>query len=72
MFDIPSTYVIVSSTVIWLSLMIFYAWGKHKSYDEVKDEIIENTILYLVNEGYLKSSRDENGEIELHKIDEEK
>lgn len=68
MLTVPSAYVIIVSTIVWLSLIVFYKWGRHK-YDE---EAIEKTILYLVSEGYLKYTRDENGEIELHKIDEEK
>jgi hypothetical protein len=68
MLTIPSAYVIIVSTAVWLSLIVFYLWGRHK-YDE---EAIENTILYLASEGYLKYTRDENGEIEIHKIDTKK
>lgn len=35
------------------------------------DEAIENTIIYMVQNDFVKWSRDKDGEIELHKIYEE-
>ena len=35
------------------------------------EDVIENTILYMVHNDFVKWSRDEDGEIELHKIYEE-
>lgn len=71
MFVTPSLYVVTVSFIAWLSLLIFYAWGKYQADDEVKEDAIEKTILYLISEGYVKYSRDQNGEIELHKFDDE-
>lgn len=66
MFTIPSMTVVLAATVVWLSLIFFYRLGKTAS----QDEAIEKTIIYLVQEGYVKSSKDENGEIELHKLED--
>lgn len=35
-----------------------------------QDSTIENTLIYLIEQGYLKSSTDEDGEIEILKLDE--
>ena len=66
MFTVPSMTIILASTAVWLSLIFFYRLGRNTS----QDEVIEKTVVYLVQEGYVKFSRDENGEIELHKLED--
>jgi predicted ArsR family transcriptional regulator len=71
MIELPSLYVISVSAIAWSALVVFYVWGKVKGADESTEEAIEKTIVYLVKEGYVKYTRDQNGEIELHKLNDE-
>lgn len=66
MFAIPTMTVLIASTIAWLSLIFFYRMGRNIA----QEEAIENTILYLTKEGYVKYTKDENGEIELHKLED--
>lgn len=66
MFAIPTMSVLLASAAVWLSLVFFYRLGRNAS----QEEAIENTILYLTHAGYIKHSKDENGEIELHKLED--
>lgn len=66
MFAIPTTTVLLASAAVWLSLVFFYRLGRTAS----QEEAIENTILYLTHAGYVKYTKDENGEIELHKLED--
>lgn len=49
---------------------VSYALGKSAG-EGARDQTIENTILYLINERYVKAKRDQTGEWELLKFDEE-
>ena len=50
--------------------LVSYMLGKSAGEGD-RDLTIENTILYLINERYVKAKRDRSGEWELIKIDEE-
>jgi len=47
-----------------------YSIGRNHS-KQKDDQLIEQTMLYLCHEGYLKHRRDRDGEIELIKLNEE-
>ena len=49
---------------------ISYALGKSAGEGE-RDQTIETTILYLINERYVKAKRDQTGEWELIPFDQE-
>jgi len=49
---------------------VSYTLGKVAG-EGARDQTIENTILYLINERYVKAKRDRSGEWELIKFDEE-
>lgn len=49
---------------------VSYLLGKSAGEGD-RDQTIENTIIYLINERYVKAKRDQSGEWELLKIDEE-
>lgn len=66
MFAIPTTTVLIASAIAWLSLIFFYRMGRNVA----QEEAIENTILYLTKEGYIKYTRSSDGEIELHKLED--
>jgi hypothetical protein len=50
--------------------VVSYALGKAAG-EGARDETIEKTILYLINERYVKAKRDNHGEWELLRFDEE-
>lgn len=50
--------------------VVSYLLGKSAG-EGSRDETIENTIIYLINERYVKARRDIKGEWELLKFDEE-
>ena len=65
---------IVSTTVIlWLlfgaGALCAYMIGKQTQYMS-RDEVIESTIMYMVENNLVKWQRDAKGEIELLEIDE--
>jgi hypothetical protein len=65
--------VLSTQTVLWLLLgaasIAAFMVGKHWNARN-DDLIIENTIMFLVDNGLVRWKRDENGEIELLPIDE--
>jgi hypothetical protein len=48
---------------------VSFLLGRWNSPDRT-DEIVENTINYLIKDGYLKSQKNIKGEIELLKLEE--
>ena len=48
---------------------VSFLLGRSSSPDKT-DEIVENTINYLIKDGYLKSQKNIKGEIELLKLEE--
>jgi hypothetical protein len=48
---------------------VSFLLGRWSSPDRT-DEIVENTINYLIKDGYLKSQKNIKGEIELLKLEE--
>lgn len=57
------------SAASFAAFMIGKSWNK-MSTDEVTKQVIESTIMYMVNNNFVKFKRDENGEIELLPLDE--
>tara|TARA_Y100000389_G_scaffold176138_1_gene187426 strand:- start:1199 stop:1339 length:141 start_codon:yes stop_codon:yes gene_type:complete len=46
--------------------MIGYLWSNKK-----QEEIVENTIVYLCDHGFIKHRTDENGDTEILRLDED-
>lgn len=61
-------------TMLWVILalssictfMIGYLWSNKK-----QEEIVENTIVYLCDHGFIKHRTDENGDTEILRLDED-
>lgn len=49
--------------------LVSYNLGKQAS-RKTSDEMIEQTIIYLCDEGYIKHERSRDGEIEIFKIED--
>lgn len=48
------------------AFMIGYLWSNKK-----QEEIVENAIVYLCDQGFIKHRTDENGDTEILRIDED-
>jgi|TARA_Y100000389_G_scaffold39832_1_gene34301 hypothetical protein len=48
------------------TFMIGYLWSNKK-----QEETVENTIVYLCDNGFIKHRTDENGETEILRLDED-
>lgn len=60
----------IATAVIGGGIFIVSFFIGRWSIPDRQDEIVENTINYLINDGYLKFRKNINGEIELLKIEE--
>lgn len=68
MLGIDPIFIVLISMAI--TFYCAYEIGKGERRRDI-NEVIENTILYMVHNDFVKWSRDKDGEIELHKIYEE-
>ena len=57
--------ILISGGIFSISFLIGRDFGKKSS-----EDVIEQTILYLCNEGFVFYKRDPNGEIEILKLEE--
>ena len=64
-FSIPFEY--IATGLVILACYISYVLGAMNN----KDAIIENTIDFLIQNGFVKSKTNSDGEIELIKLDED-
>lgn len=61
---------ILSMIAMGITFYCAYQLGKGDRRRDIED-VIENTILYMVHNDFVKWTRDKDGEIELHKVYEE-
>ena len=60
----------IATTIIGGGIFIVSFLLGRWSIPDKTDEIVENTINYLIKDGYLKSQKNIKGEIELLKLEE--
>jgi hypothetical protein len=60
---------IISMIAFAVTFYCAYEIGRGERKKDIEDAI-ENTILYMVHNNFVKFTRDEDGEIEIHSIDD--
>lgn len=59
----------VGGGIFAVSFLIGYYHCKN-NLDALSDQIIENTINYMIDNGYVKTETNDNGDVEIIKLDE--